>query len=195
MNSYFYEFQIGFNFWMIYVIVMVGVMVCLGLMQHRWHTHYRTRQVFDDSLFIVVAVAAGIILAIWLAIESGNGIVQMRDNNLTSDAYAWQSAAGMPLVALMAGAIFAAILYAVGRIVALVKLGWLHREMTDRRYAQMHKCEAKQLTRRQAVRYKLVEPTYMRSVTVIHGAEQRGNQVHRMRVICDEDWMQVDRRR
>lgn len=191
MNSYQHEFSVGFNFWMIFIILMVGVMILLGLMQHRWHTRYRTKQVFGDLLFVVVAVVAGIILAAMLVVESRDGITQALDNNIPSDEYAWQSVLMMLPAALVAGGVFAAVLYAIGRVVALMKLGWLHREMGNRQHVHMHRREAKQLTRRQGVRYRMAKPDYLRSVAAVQMVERKGNQIHRMRVICDEDWMQL----
>ena len=191
MNSYQHEFSVGFNFWMVFIILMVGVVILLGLMQHRWHTRYRTKQMFGDTLFVAVAVVAGIILAVLLVIESRDGITQALDNNIPGDEYAWQSVVMMMPVALAIGGAFAAVLYVIGRVVALMKLGWLHKEMGDRRGVQMNKHEAKQLTRRQGIRYKMAKPDYLRSVTAVQMIERRGNRVHRMRVICDEDWIQT----
>lgn len=193
MNSYYHEVSVGPNFWMIYIIVMVGAMILLGLMQHRWHTHYRTRQTFGNSLFSVVAIIAGIILAIWLMIESSDGIIQMLDNNIPGDAYAWQSVIGAPLVTMIVGFIFGSALYALGRIVSMTKLGWLRLRMKDNRCAQMHWREARQLTRRQGTRYKRVKPDYLRSVTTTQMVEHKGNRAHRMRIMCDDDYITLER--
>ena len=188
MNSYYHGLEVGFNFWMVFVGVMIGVMIVMGLKQYR-RSRRQAVQVFDDRLFALVAVVAAIVLAIWLIVESGDGIIQWLDNGISADAYAWQSVIGMPFMAVCAASIFAVVLYAIGWTVGLAKLGHLHKELEGWQYEQTQK-EARRMAR-WSDRYKMVEPTYMRSVTVIHGVEQHGGQVHRMRVICDQDWMQM----
>lgn len=179
--------MVGFNFWMVYVIVVVALMVIMGL-AHYQRSGKRVIERFSGWDAVKASVAAGAVFAVLLVLESFDGLVQMYDNGQPSDLYAWQSPILAMGTVLLAGACYAAILYAVERVTAFAKLGYLRREMSGWQRDQSRR-EAKRLNARQAASYRAADPGYMRSVSVLQLAERRGDQLHRARIICDEDWL------
>lgn len=154
MNAYYHSFEIGFNFWMVFVFVALLVMGALGAFTYKWAKPEPVRVVSDRVVKRLVAVLS-VIFCILLFVESMDGIIQALDNHLDAHISAAWSIIVFPFAMIFIIVVFAALLYVVYYAASLIKLGRLYEQMRVQRERREYR-EAKRLAARQASRqYKI----------------------------------------
>ena len=89
MNAYYHEFSVGFNWWMVAMILFAVIAIVFGIGQTYlkrvvreqkiiWKLRYR----YNDLLFMLLGVVAAIVITIMLFVESFDGVIQSFDNSL-----------------------------------------------------------------------------------------------------------------
>lgn len=127
-NSYYHAFVPGFNWWYLVAPVLIIASFLLGRRRYYLARNLRLMSRFGKRLFLVVAVVSGVIFGTMLVVESMDGIVQWFDNHLAyDDSPVWSlifAAFGVVVVA----AVFAGVVYLVGRLASEHKRDTLLRK-------------------------------------------------------------------
>ena len=113
MNRYYHEFQVGFNFWMIAMVVAAIVMIVLGISQYR-RVGCKVVKQFEDKGLVTISGIMTLIVGVMVTAESSAGILQWLDNHLDSKTDAAWSLIALPVVLILIAVVMWAILYGIG---------------------------------------------------------------------------------
>ena len=128
MNAYYHEFSIGFNLWMVFLLVAILLMAVLGTRQYA-RVRGQIVKKFDSGLLVRVSAVMAVVLGFMITAESSSGIIQFMDNHIDAATDASWSLISLPFVVLSAALVIGIILYFVGYVAGLAKAGLLFTEL------------------------------------------------------------------
>lgn len=133
MNPFYHEFTIGFNFWMIYVVVAVVVAAFVGVKNYRLEKREIVKN-WSDKQLAYITMTLTVVFVVMLVVESMDGIVQYSDNHLAvGEPGALSLLVGAPMIILFSAAVFWAVLCLVVYIAGLARVGWLYNRAQEAR--------------------------------------------------------------
>ena len=134
MNPFYHEFSIGFNIWMVVMIVSCILVALLGLKQYE-REGMRIVRCFDDRVSLVVTIVLAAVFMVMVLFESFDGVVQYFDNTSGADP-AW-SVFVAPFAIMLIGVIQWSILYIINYVAKLAKIGWLYEQIQQAKFRRM----------------------------------------------------------
>ena len=138
MNEYYHAFTIGFSGWMLVVPLAALVMALIGIFQYRMVggvKNGKIRKVYNDIPYKYIDIFLTIIFGVLFVVGSWRGAMQYIDNQLgPNDSPVWTLII-LPFVVVIGIAVFAFVMYYIGRIAALAKLGYLMERKRSAKYA------------------------------------------------------------
>ena len=129
MNANYISANAEPNWWILLAIITFIAMVILGSKQYmiyRDENHdIRIKKVFGNGYYKLITIISSSIFGVLFSIESWRGVLQILDNHLgPNDSLAW-SIILLPLAIITAIFIYAVIIYYIGIIAGMAKLGAL----------------------------------------------------------------------
>ena len=132
MNSYYHEFQIGFNWWFVVAPLLAVVMVAIGLsIFHMDERTLKIRRSYNDRLFVVLATLFAVVVMVLIFAESSDGIVQWFDNGLGKNESPVWSIVMMPFPVICLSGLYWMLLIVLGKLGAYIKCGYLHEKRQE----------------------------------------------------------------
>ena len=132
-NAYYHNFTIGFNWWMVVAVVLVGLAIFVGIKMYKAIDGRRIRKVFNDKLFVLISAVSGVVMMLMLFIESWDGILQYLLNSLRFNESPALAVICAVMAIFFASFFFALIIYLVLLVSGWARFGYLHDKMKKAR--------------------------------------------------------------
>lgn len=134
MNKYYHDFSIGFNWWMVLLVVSVVVMIIVGRSQYelrRRDGKLRIFKMFSSKRYYLIVSLLTVAFTVLFLKESWRGVIQMFDNSLSYTDSPVYSLLLLVVILPFGMGFYAYFLSMVGKFAATMKLDKLREKRRD----------------------------------------------------------------
>jgi hypothetical protein len=129
-NEFYHGFRPGFNFWYVLVVIFLLMTVAFGLNCARLSENKRRVLTRDneDKVLSAISVVLVLILHIFMAIESGAGLVQVMLNSFGNDTDPGWIVFLLPVALMFSVGVFYSLLFGAGKLAKYLKVKSLEQK-------------------------------------------------------------------